>query len=213
MNIESIVVGEFGVNAFLVSTNDGDAIVIDPGADADLIEARLRSAGHRVVAYLLTHGHVDHISAVAALCEKMPAPVAMHSNDLAWAFEANNRFPPFYDTPRRPPNVERILCEDQTWTDGGLTYRILETPGHSPGSVCISFEGEGVLFAGDTLFAGSVGRTDLPGGDPRVLNASLTRLHSLPDATRVYPGHGPETTIGYEKQTNFFMQNTAGSSR
>ena len=117
-----------------------------------------------------------------------------------------NQMMPFYGPPKRPSRIERELEDGQTWEDGGLAYQVIETPGHTPGGVCFLFPESNVLIVGDTLFAGSVGRTDLPGGNSRVLQESLRRLKQLDDGIAVYPGHGPTTTIGHEKRTNFFMQ-------
>ncbi len=206
MQIETIVVGEFQVNCFVVWGAGKQAIVIDPGKEADRIEDAIEANGLTIGVYLLTHGHMDHISALADLYDKWPAPIALHAADAKWAFDAANEMPPFYPVPRKPADITRLLDEGQSWTDDGLAYRILNTPGHTPGSVCVLFEADNTLFSGDTLFAGSVGRTDFPGGDPRALRQSLVRLAELPDETIVHTGHGPSTNIGVEKRTNFFMQ-------
>ena len=206
MNIETIVVGQFQVNCSVVWGPARQAIVIDPGEDAEVILDFLDERNLEVAAYLLTHGHVDHVSAVAALHEARPAPVAIHPADGSWAFGDANQMAPFYGPPARPARIERELEDGQTWEDGGLTYRVIETPGHTPGGVCFHFPESNALIVGDTLFAGSVGRTDLPGGNSRVLQESLRRLQKLDDSITVYPGHGPTTTIGHEKRTNFFMR-------
>jgi hydroxyacylglutathione hydrolase len=206
MNIETIVVGQFQVNCSVVWGPARQAIVIDPGEDAEVILDFLAERNLEVAAYLLTHGHVDHVSAVAALHEARPAPVAIHPADGSWAFGDANQMVPFYGPPARPARIERELEDGQTWEDGGLTYRVIETPGHTPGGVCFHFPESNALIVGDTLFAGSVGRTDLPGGNSRVLQESLRRLQKLDDSITVYPGHGPTTTIGHEKRTNFFMR-------
>lgn len=205
MNVETIIVGPFGVNCFLVWKDPCATIVVDPGGDADAIDSALSDHGLTPAAYLLTHGHVDHVSAVADLCERHPAPVALHAGDLSWAFGPLNRMLPFYDTPRRPPAVERELADGASYTDGGLVYRVLATPGHTPGSVSFIFDDDKVLFCGDTLFAGSVGRTDLQGGDSRALTDSLRRIAAVGDDFRVYSGHGPETTIRRERASNYFL--------
>lgn len=206
MNIETIVVGEFQVNCSVIWGEAKQALVVDPGSDAEVILNFLDEHNLEVAAYLLTHGHVDHVSAVAALCEARPAPVAIHPADGSWAFGEANEFVPYYGSPDRPARLERELEEGQTWEDADLTYSVIETPGHTPGGVCFLFPEDNALIVGDTLFAGSVGRTDLPGGNSRVLKESLKRLQKMDDNITVYPGHGPATTIGREKQTNFFMQ-------
>ena len=206
MNIRTLAVGDFEANCYLVSDPDGHTLVIDPGSEPDQIVRLLRNDGLSVAAYLITHGHMDHISALAALEREFPAPVGIHPADAKWAFGGMNQMPPSYDIPTKPTNLKRALADNQEWTDFALHYRVLTTPGHTPGCVCFYFPEEKALFTGDTLFAGSVGRTDFPGGDDGLLTASLTRLAQLPNETAVFPGHGPQTTIGQEKRTNPFLR-------
>jgi len=205
MNVECLTVGEIQANCWVVWSEPKQAIVIDPGAEPSRILAFLKEHGLEVAAYGLTHGHVDHIDAISEMYASRPAPIGIHPADLEWAFSAADSMPPFYAAPNEPPEVARQFKQGQEWSEAGLKYRIIETPGHTPGSVCLLFD-EHSLFCGDTLFAGSVGRTDLPGGSSRSLTQSLATLAALPDSTKVYPGHGPTTTIGREKQTNYFMQ-------
>jgi len=206
MNIETIVVGAYKVNCSVVWGDSKEAIIIDPGFDADLIISFLEKEGLEVASYMLTHGHMDHVSALAELCKAKPAPVGLHPKDASWAFTKLNQMSPFYPTPTAPDNVERSLEDGQSYKDGGLNYRVIATPGHTPGGVCFHFYEDNALIVGDTLFAGSVGRTDLPGGDSRILKQSIDKLAALNDELKVYPGHGSSTTIGHEKRTNFFMQ-------
>ena len=154
---------------------------------------------------ILTHGHIDHISAVTELLEAHPAPVYLHAADAAWAFTAVNRYPPYLRVPLRPDTL-RPLREGPAPDDCGLGGRVLHTPGHTPGGVCLQFEEEALLLTGDTLFQGSVGRTDLPGGDGTVLAESLRKLLALPDALRVLPGHGPDSTLDAERRRNPFLR-------
>jgi glyoxylase-like metal-dependent hydrolase (beta-lactamase superfamily II) len=208
MQVIPIVVGEFESNCFLVSGNETDAIVIDPGADDRAIDAQLSREGLTPAAYVLTHGHMDHVSAAGPLADRHPAPVYAHPLDLHWAFTEVNQMPPFYRTPRSPTQSLLIPLEDGALVShAGLTLRVIATPGHTPGGICLYDEVHRVVFTGDTLFAGSVGRTDLPGGDSRTLSRSLGALARLPDDTLVYPGHGSATTIGREKKTNYFLGN------
>ena len=207
MNIETLEVGPIGTNCYVVWGDASQALVIDPGGDAPAIMKAVK--GHRlsIAVYLLTHGHMDHISALADMYDLAPAPIAIHAADLAWAFEDVNTLWPVYTTaPRRPPKIDRVLADGQDFTDAGLKCRVIHTPGHTPGGVCFHFTDERVLFTGDTLFAGSVGRTDLNGGAPRVLPRSLTLLTRLPDVTAIYPGHGPDTTLAQEKKSNYFLR-------
>lgn len=205
MAIDAILVGSFQVNCYLVTDEAGHAVVIDPGADAGRIGAYLRQRKLAVSAILCTHGHMDHCSALAAVAAEFPAPVGMHPDDAAWAFGAGNQVPPYYGIPERPPAIARPLADGLRFTDGGLEYEVIATPGHTPGGVCFHFPALKSIFTGDTLFAGSVGRTDLPGSDDAALHRSLEHLMTLPADTTVYPGHGDRTTIGREKRTNPFL--------
>lgn len=206
MHVEKIVVGTFEVNCFVIWGPGCGAIVVDPGANADSIRDILARNNLDVAAYALTHGHVDHISALEQLHETNPAPIGIHPDDASWAFSEANAFPPFYGAPHKPAEIERSYADNQEWNDSNLAYSIISTPGHTPGSVCLHFKEEKTLVCGDTLFQGSVGRTDLPGGNSRDLAGSLRKLAGLPDDTTVYTGHGPETTIAAEKRLNYFMQ-------
>jgi hydroxyacylglutathione hydrolase len=205
MNIETLTVGDFQSNCFLVIGDKQEAIVIDPGGDASAIAEALKANDLTPVLYLLTHGHVDHVSAVAELHETMPADVAIHEADLSWAFTPDNAMLPFYPQPAKPSTLEPVMHDKDKYTYAGLTFSVIATPGHTPGSVCLYFETEKVLFTGDTLFSGSIGRTDLPGGDMVHMKASLATLSQMPDDITIYAGHGPSSTIGFEKQHNAFL--------
>ncbi len=205
MNVESIIVGPFEVNCYLAKDAASRlAVVVDPGADAEAVADRLRRAELTVACYLLTHGHVDHVSALAELADEFPAPAVMHPADARWAFESANRLEPYYAAPRRP-SAAVVFPENLRLTAGPWECRIIHTPGHSPGGVCYHFPEQNVIFTGDTLFQGTVGRTDLPGGDTRTLADSLRHLRGLPEATRMYPGHGPASTMAAEYDSNPFL--------
>jgi len=206
MNIECLTVGPFQASCYVAWGPERHAVVIDPGADAAAILAFLDAHQMDVACYLLTHGHMDHISALAEVSEKHPAPYAIHALDLKWAFGPLNQSPPYYPVPRRPAGALRTLDDGQTWKDGGLSYTVIGTPGHSPGGVCFYFAPARALFSGDTVFQGTVGRTDLPGGDGRVLTQSLRKLAQLPPETRIFPGHGPETRLADEFRINPFLK-------
>lgn len=206
MNINTIVVGPFEVNCFIAEIDQSSALIIDPGYDSDKISAFLKKNNLHPLAYLLTHGHFDHITALKALHDEFPAPVALHKNDASWAFTPQNEMPPYYAQPATPPPIEILLDSPGLIPGLDINCCIIPTPGHTPGSVCFHFPELAVLFTGDTLFAGSVGRTDLPGGSSLELKNSLVSLKDLPDETRIFPGHGPMSTLGNEKRTNYFMQ-------
>lgn len=207
MDIKSIPTGAFEEICYIVWNTEKQAIVFDPGFDADRIIQTLDDNRLQVAAYVCTHAHADHINALAEMHRQRPAPIAIHSNDLKWAFDAINQIDPYYPIPKRPDIDDYLRLETATdWTFADLHFQCLETPGHTPGSCCLLFPEGRILIAGDTLFKGSCGRTDLPGGDPRQLKESLNKLKQLPEDVRVYPGHGPDTTVGIERQTNFFMK-------
>lgn len=206
MNIHILPVGPFEVNCAVVWNNQQQALIIDPGADAEQITAVLNSNGLTVSAYLLTHGHTDHLGELATLHAARPAPVYIHTEDFLWAFGPQNQIPPYYAVPKKPAAEWIHPTSSTRGTPPGFNFQIIETPGHTRGGVCYYFESEGVLFSGDTLFKGTCGRTDLPGSDSRVLAQSLKKLTALPDEVTIYPGHNESTTIGYEKRTNFFLK-------
>jgi glyoxylase-like metal-dependent hydrolase (beta-lactamase superfamily II) len=208
MQMESVLVGAFGVNCLILWDDPAHAVVVDPGAEADAIEAVLKRHGLAVAAYWLTHGHIDHLSALGDMLAKRPAPVHLHKADASWAFMSANRYPPYLRTPARPDSLETVE-DGAVLAAGGLSARVIHTPGHTPGGVCYWLEGGKTLLSGDTLFQGSVGRTDLPGGDTDTLMKSLVRLLALDNDVKVYPGHGPDSTIGYERRHNPFLKELA----
>jgi len=211
MKFQRITVGSFEVNCSILWGEEKKALIIDPGSDSENIAACLNQNGLTVAAYLLTHGHADHISALNQLRSAHPAPVYMHPAEQKWAFSAMNQIPPYYPVPEKPAGDFQNPCPDtagsKVWKIADLNFHCLETPGHTPGGVCYWFKEADVCFVGDTLFKGSAGRTDLPGGDARTLTASLKKLaETLPPETRIVAGHGDDTTMAHELATNFFMQ-------
>ena len=206
LTITKISVGAFDTNCYIVHSKTLEALIIDPGADSNTISKIVINLRLTVRAYLITHGHMDHISALAPLWHQMQAPVAMHSADIKWAFSPANQMPPYFSIPRRPDNIAHIIKGGEKLQEKDFNYEIIATPGHSPGGVSYYFPDDNILFSGDTLFQDSIGRTDLPGGNKEQLNKSLERLVKLPPETKVYPGHGPETTIAREIEYNPFLK-------
>ena len=197
----TIQVGGFEVNCSILSEN-GKAWIVDPGQEADRIIDWLAKKGLEPAAILLTHGHFDHISGIPGLLREFPdLPVYVHEKDMQMFGHPLNQFPPEYPSFAKPRNLVSL---DKLEVLDGL--EVLETPGHTPGGVCYHFPKDKLLLSGDTLFAGSVGRTDLPGGDMATLMDSLRKLVALPDDTLVIPGHGMHTRIALEKSGNPFLQ-------
>ena len=201
--------GAFAENCYLVADPEtGDAAIVDPGEEVGLFRARLAHEGWTPRAIWLTHAHVDHVAGVAALHDGR-LPVWLHPADRALydGFPAQARM--FGLDATAPPPPDHELADGGSVSVGACTFRVVHTPGHTPGGVCLV--GHGVAFVGDTLFAGSIGRTDLPGGDLKALLASIhEKLFTLPDDTVVYAGHGPATTIGAEQQDNPFVKLVPG---
>ena len=209
MNVLQIPGGQFVENCYLVIDEVANACaVIDPGEQAGLILHKLRACGATPVGIWLTHAHIDHVLGVPELAAETGAPVYLHPDDRALYDAVPEQAAWFGLTadPLRPP--DRALAAGERLTVGGLEFTVRHAPGHSPGHVV--FAGHGAVFGGDVLFQGSIGRTDLPGGDFDTLINSLEReLLVLPDSTIVYTGHGPATTIGAERRTNPFLRGVA----
>jgi hydroxyacylglutathione hydrolase len=184
-------------------------VLIDPGDESDRILAMVDDAGVTLDAIWLTHAHVDHIGAVAAVTRRFDVPVHLHPLDLPFYTSLSARAAEMYGIDFEQPDApDADLADGQVLACGALRFAVMHVPGHAPGLV--AFTGHGVSFGGDLLFAGSIGRTDLPLGDPVEMESSLARYAaSLADEIIVYPGHGPATTVGHEKRTNPFLTGAA----
>ncbi len=207
--IDKVVVSPFQSNCYLVACPETrEGLILDPGDEADRILSLIRSHPVTVAAVVATHGHLDHVLAVRRVKEETKAPFLLPEADWTLAREAHLHAR-FYNWEADPvPEPDGFLAEGQTLRIGQLVFQILAVPGHTPGHIALLLEtedGTKHLFSGDVLFAGSVGRTDLPGGSWEVLQNSLRRLMQLPDETIVYPGHGRQTTIGEERRYNPFV--------
>ncbi len=197
MTIHTLPLGYLQTNCYIVSNGDR-CISIDPGDEADRLLRFLEEKGLTLEAILLTHGHFDHVGAVETLATATGCEVWIHENDFS---ESDRKMFPMADT-----DIPEILFfeEGDRLDFAGLDISVTETPGHTRGSVC--FVIEDALFAGDTLFSGSIGRTDLAGGDISKMQASLARLKAMEGNYTVYPGHGPKTTLDREKRVNPFLR-------
>ena len=206
MILEGFPVGPIGANCyFFGDESTGDVFVIDPGDEPDRILAALRERRAHAVAIVNTHGHFDHVQGVDAVRRATGAPFWIHEAERDILAHGPARARALFGIDLPPsPTPDRWLSEGDRLQVGALSLDVRHTPGHSPGGVCLI--GQGLAFVGDTLFAGSIGRADIPGADVDALLASIARvLLPLPDDTVCYPGHGPETTIGQEKRSNPFL--------
>ena len=205
MIIETLQLGPIGTNAYIV----GDpathrAAIVDPGDEARRLLTVLARLGLSADVIVATHAHFDHVGAVRPLVEATGAPFLLFEDELPVLEVAADRAALFGITIPAPPAPDRLLHEDDVVSMGGGTFRVVHTPGHSPGHMCLL--GDGLAFVGDVIFQGSIGRTDLPGGDYNTLIRSIaTHLLVLPDNTVLYNGHGPATTVGHERRTNPFL--------
>jgi len=205
--VRSAVVGPFAMNAWLAACGEtGEAVLIDPGAEIPRVLALRQPGGWKVTRLFLTHGHIDHVAGAAEAREATGAPLTLHRDDLPWLARLPQQAEMFGFGEVRVPALDGHHADGDVVKVGRLEARVLHTPGHSAGSTCLWFESEQVVFTGDTLFAGSVGRTDLPGGDFEALERSIQgKLFTLGDEVRFFPGHGPGGTLGEERTQNPFV--------
>lgn len=209
MILETLVVGSIGANCYIVGCEKTKAaLVIDPGGEGDRILQRVDELGLNVELVVNTHGHLDHIAENKYLREKTGAKLAIHKDDAEMLVDPEKNLSALFDSgsPIISPPADILLSDGDELKFGEYTIQVLHTPGHTVGSICLKLDK--TLFTGDTLFVGSIGRTDFPGGSySEILNSIKTKLYPLDDDLTVYPGHGPRTTLGHEKRNNPYVLN------
>jgi hydroxyacylglutathione hydrolase len=208
VQVKTITVGPFQENAYLVVDDETNhAVIVDPGGESQRLLGEIDRSKATLDAIWITHAHVDHVGSIASVKERWNVPVYLHPADRR-LYDAAGRQAEVYGVPfEEPPPPDEEFADGQKLTLGDIELTVMHAPGHSPGHVVI--HGNGIALVGDCLFAGSIGRTDLPMSNPQHLASSLQRIASLPAEYVVYPGHGPETTIGEEKASNPFLNGTA----
>lgn len=207
ITIETFTSTGFGENAYLVRCDSPDAwLAVDPGGEAERMADAIEEAGGTLEAVVLTHAHMDHVEGVAELVDRLPAPIHLHAADRPLYDSVDQQAAMFGHRVRTPPPPDRELVGGQELALGDCAFRVRHTPGHSPGHVILHSAAAGVAFVGDVIFAGSIGRTDLPGGDFQALMTSIREeILTLPGDTMLYTGHGPATTVERERTTNPFL--------
>jgi len=203
--IKELVVGPLMSNCFILGcAKTKEAVVIDPGGDADRILLSLADSSLKVKYIINTHGHFDHVSANGKMKDATGADILIHPLDAAMLGNLSSNAAFFGISVENSPPCDQTIEEGDSISFGNITLKVIHTPGHTPGG--ISLYTDGIVFVGDTLFAGSIGRTDFPGGDFNTLISSIkTKLFKMDDEIRVFSGHGPETSIGKEKRSNPFV--------
>lgn len=219
MLIEGLRLWVAGTNAWLVAPSGpgGECVLIDAPPDPEAIVGRLRDKGLKLVAVFATHGHVDHVGGIAELVGRQPGtvPVRIHDHDRHMLLDPVGsggtlaELLAYSDLDLGPPELIEGLDDGEKVSGAGMTFTAIHTPGHTQGSVCFMLEVDGeapILFTGDHLFAGSIGRTDMPGGSlEQLVESMIDKILPLPDEVKVLPGHGDTTTIGHERATNRFL--------
>lgn len=210
MKLSILTVGPVSCKCAIVACPEtGEAAIIDPGGDGDEVLAEVAKLGVSVKLLLHTHGHFDHVLATGEVAKATGARIAIHRNDRVMYEGLPRQGRIFGFAADAPPAPDQILLGGETIAIGKLSAAVIHTPGHTPGSVGFYFADDAILFAGDTLFAESIGRTDFEGGSyPDIVKSIQTKLYVLPPGTRVVPGHGGETTIAHEREHNPFISAT-----
>lgn len=212
MRVLQFAVGPFQANAYLaICEATGRCAIVDPGADPDRLLTAVDEEGVEVEMIVLTHAHLDHVGAVGPVHSATGAPIYLHPADRGLYDAAPQQAQSFGFELPPPPPPNHALAEGEVLDVGEATLEVRHTPGHSPGHVTLV--GEGFAFVGDCVFAGSIGRSDLPGGDARLLLRSIhEKILTLPDTAVLYPGHGPPTRVGQERRSNPFLVEASGWS-
>lgn len=198
-------VGSYGANCYLIGCEQTkEGAVIDPGDEGHRIVAKAKELGLNIKSIILTHGHIDHISAVDEVKKATGAKILIHQDEAQMLVDGNKNLSNYLGNTRGYSPADVLLKDGDLFKVGNLEVKALHTPGHTQGGICLDIEG--IIISGDTLFEDSIGRSDFPGGSHKVLiNSIKTKLLPYPDETKVYPGHGPSTSIGYERVNNPFF--------
>ncbi|MBN1360528.1 MAG: MBL fold metallo-hydrolase [Sedimentisphaerales bacterium] len=209
MKIDRLILGDFQTNCYVVRADEAttDCLIVDTGLDRERLPAFLRENILNPTTVVLTHGHADHIAGLTVLRQQYPElKVYIHRLDAGLLADAEANLSTLAGAPLEVAPADVLLEDGDTVREAGITLKVLHTPGHTPGGICLYAESEGLVFSGDTLFAEGIGRTDFPGGDTdQLLRSIRSRLLTLPDTTSVYPGHAMRTTIAHEKTHNPFL--------
>lgn len=204
MILESLEVGPLGVNCFILGCKEtGEGVIVDAGGNAAEIITAVERLGLKIIHLLNTHGHFDHIGANSKICEQFGIDLMIHADDAHMLSRARESAMMYGIRGENSPQPTHFLTDGMIIPVGKLSLKVIHTPGHSPGCCCFYIESEEIILTGDTLFANSIGRSDLPGGShQQLLDSVRTKLFTLPETVVAYPGHGPETSIGHEKHFN-----------
>lgn len=208
MEWHQIPLGPLQTNCYVVSKDDRTCLIIDPGEESEKLSSFIQNKNWQPLAIILTHAHFDHIGAVDEIRDEYNIPVYIHEQEADWlvdpALNGSLKYEMIKTVNGKP--ADHFIATEQAMKIGDITFQVYETPGHSPGSISFYFEEAALVIAGDALFNGSIGRTDLPGGNHNQLLKSIhDKLLVLPEETIVLPGHGPATTIGQEMDSNPFL--------
>ena len=204
MFLKKLIVGEFQANCYIVADENKNGIVVDPGGEAEEILATIARNKLRIFYIVATHAHIDHIACLEEVRKFTGARFLLHPDEISFLENPDLNLSSLLQNPRRFSPPDRLVRNKDKIIAGDIELEVIHTPGHTPGSICL--RKDDIIFTGDTIFYRGVGRTDFPGGDFDLLRKSIKeRIFSLPENTKIFPGHGPETEVGQEKMTNPFV--------